>query len=85
MTDNLRDLFPEDISDETAYHLGNFLHELAQAFESIHLEQIRRYNKARIDFSNELMKQNSDQSMNAEKELRRPFILNLSFRTKRAF
>jgi len=72
MSDSLRDLFPEDISDETAYHLGNFLYELAQAFESIHLGQIRRYKKARIDFSNELMKQNSDQSMNAEKELQDP-------------
>lgn len=69
MIDNLRDLFPEGISDETAYHLGNFLYELAQAFESIHLGQIKRYNKSRIDVSSELMKQNSDQSMNAEKEL----------------
>lgn len=72
MTDNLHDLFPEDISDETAYHLGNFLYELAQAFESVHLGQIRRYNKARIELNNELIKQNSDQSMDAEaeKELR---------------
>jgi hypothetical protein len=69
MTDNLRDLFPEDISDEAVYHLGNFLYELAQTFESIHLGQIMRYSKSRIELSNELMKQNSDESMNAEKEL----------------
>jgi len=64
---NIRDLFPEDISDETAYHLGNFLYELALAFEAIHLGQIMRYNKSRADVSNE-MKQDSDQGMNAEKK-----------------
>ena len=64
---NLRDLFPEDISDETAYHLGNFLYELALAFEAIHLGQIIRYNKSRAYVINE-MKQDSDQGMNAEKK-----------------
>lgn len=64
---NLRDLFPEDISDETAYHLGNFLYELALAFEAIHLGQIMRYNKSRTDVSNK-MKQDRDQDAEAEKE-----------------
>ena len=67
MTDNLRDLFPEDLSDEAAYHIGNFLYELAQVFESIHLGQIRRYSKSIADFHNEMMEQN-DQGMNAEKD-----------------
>jgi hypothetical protein len=69
MNDNLRDLFAEEISDETAYHLGNFLYELALAFESAHLGQIKRYNKSRIELYNELITQNSNQSVNGEKEL----------------
>jgi len=69
MRNNLRDHFPEDISDETAYHLGNFLYELALAFEAIHLGQIMRYNKSRADDVSNKMKQDSYQGMNAEKEL----------------
>ena len=72
MTDNLRDLLPEDLSDETAYHFGNFLYELALAFESIYLGRIIRYNKSRTDFKNELMQQNNAQSINAEKHLLDP-------------
>jgi hypothetical protein len=69
MTNNLRDLFAEDISDEAAYYLGNFLYELALAFESAHLGQIKRYNKSRIELYKELMNQNRAQSVNGEKEL----------------
>lgn len=79
MTNNLRDLFAEDMSDETAHHIWHFLSELVLAFEAIHYGQIRRYNKSRTELYNELrnqneelVKQNSDQSINAEKELQDP-------------
>jgi len=67
MSNNLRDLFPEGISDETAYHIGNFLYELAQAFESAHFGQIRRYTKSMTDMGHKMMDQNIDQGMNAKK------------------
>lgn len=69
MKDTLRDLFPEDISDETAYHIGNFLYELAFAFEGIYGENIRRYHQSEIDFANE-MRRESDQSLNGEEDLK---------------
>lgn len=69
MNDNLRDLLEEEISDETAYHLGNFLYELALAFESIYLGQIRRYNQSRIKLNNELVTQNSNQGVDEEEGL----------------
>jgi hypothetical protein len=72
MTCDLRDLFEEDISDETAYHLGNFLYALASTFESTYHGQIRRYNQSQTELYNELRSQNSDQSTNAEKDLQEP-------------
>jgi hypothetical protein len=72
MNDTLRALFPEPISDETAYHLVNFFYELALAFESIHLGKIMRYEKSRIEFNNQLMSQQSTQVSNAEIELQDP-------------
>ena len=70
MIDNLRALFPEDISDETAYHCSNFLYELALAFESSYFAQIREYHKSNEDFRNEMIEQNSAQSsMNEEQDL----------------
>lgn len=71
MRKTLRDLFPEDISDETASHLGNFLFELASAFETAYFGQIRRYNKSRTNLAKE-MRFESDQGLNVEKE-REPF------------
>ena len=68
MTDNLRELFPEELSDETAYHLSTFLYELALAFESIYLGQIMRYHKSRTDFRHEMVQQNKAQDINAEKD-----------------
>lgn len=71
MIDNLHDLFAEDISDETAYHIGNFLHKLAMAFESCYLGQIRRYHQSQINLSNELrelMHQNSEQIIDIAEE-----------------
>jgi hypothetical protein len=72
MRNTLRDLFPEDISDETAYHLGNFLYELALAFETAYFGQIRRYNKSRANLAKEMRFESSDQGLNVEKE-REPF------------
>ena len=43
MITNLHDLFPEGISDETAYHLVNFTMDLALALESHYFGQIRRF------------------------------------------
>lgn len=75
MTYDLRDLFEEGIPDETAYHLGNLLYALASAFESAYHEQIRRYNQSQSELYNDLRKQseelgrqNSDQSMDAQED-----------------
>ncbi len=42
---NQLDLFPvlPELSDEAAYNLSEFLHELALTFESHYAAQIRRY------------------------------------------
>lgn len=68
MKDTLRDLFPEEISDETAYHIGNFLHELAFAFEGIYYGNIRRYHQSEIDFTNEMRRES--QRLNGEEDLK---------------
>jgi len=52
MNDTLRNLLPENLSDETAYHLVDFFYELAIRFESIYLGQIMRYEKTIIEASN---------------------------------
>lgn len=51
MNDNLRNLLPENLSDETAYHLVDFFYELAIRYESIYLDKIMRYEKAIIEKS----------------------------------
>jgi hypothetical protein len=40
---NIDELLPEKISDEAAYHLVNFLMNLALECESHYFTQIRRY------------------------------------------
>lgn len=40
---NIYELLPEKISDEGAYHLVNFLMNLALALESHYFTQTRRY------------------------------------------
>ena len=40
----LLSIFPEKITDETAFALCNFFHELALACESHYYTQLRRYN-----------------------------------------
>jgi hypothetical protein len=76
MTYDLRDLFEEDIPDETAYHLGNFLYALASAFESVYYGKISRYNQSQTELYNDLRKQseelgsqNSDQRTDTKEDL----------------
>ena len=40
---NLRALLPEEISDESAYHLVNFFIDLTAELESCYFAQMRRY------------------------------------------
>jgi hypothetical protein len=48
MTDTkLRDILPDEMSDETAHHLVNFMIELSLALESRYLAQLRRYDRDR--------------------------------------
>jgi hypothetical protein len=41
--DNLRALLPEEISDESAYHLVNFFINLTVELESYYFAQMRRH------------------------------------------
>jgi hypothetical protein len=68
MHDNIQSLLPDNLSDEAAYHLGNFFYELALAFESIHLVQLRRYEKLQVDLKHDLTSQESCQNIEPEKE-----------------
>jgi hypothetical protein len=43
MIDNLRALLPEEISDESAYHLVNFFINLTAELESCYFAQMRRH------------------------------------------
>jgi hypothetical protein len=43
MKTTIRDLLPEELSDEGAYHLINFFMNLALELESYYFAQIRRY------------------------------------------
>ena len=42
---NLADLLPDDVSDEVAYHMANFMMELSLAVETRYYEQMKRYAK----------------------------------------
>ena len=46
----LIDILPDELSDETAYHLVNFMMELALRLESIYFSKLRRYDR---DLENE--------------------------------
>ncbi len=72
MYDNLRDLLPDDFSDETAHHLVNFFYELALAFESIHLGKIMRYQKSLIELRDDLVGQECTQEQRKVEELQDP-------------
>lgn len=43
MNNDLYDLFPEEISDETAFHLVTFFVNLASRLDSHYFPQTRRY------------------------------------------
>ena len=45
MSINLEELLPEDVSDETAFHLANFMMDLALAVDSHYFAQVRRHCK----------------------------------------
>jgi hypothetical protein len=40
---NLYDLFPEEVSDETAFHIVNIFMDITSALESRYFAQVRRY------------------------------------------
>jgi hypothetical protein len=72
MHDNLRELFPDNFSDETAHQLVNFFYELALAFESIHLGKVMRYQKSLIQSKDDLVNQIGSQRAQKEEELQEP-------------
>jgi hypothetical protein len=41
----LIDILPDEMSDETAHHLVNFMIELSLALESRYLAQLKRYDR----------------------------------------
>jgi hypothetical protein len=51
MNIDYRTLFPDEISDEAAYHLIDFFYNLALLFEGIHLGKAMRYEKSIIKAS----------------------------------
>lgn len=51
MNIDYRELFPDDLSDEAAFHLINFFYNLALLFEGMHLGKAMRYQKSIIENS----------------------------------
>lgn len=49
----LIDLLPDELPDEAAYHLVNFMVELSLRLESIYFSQLRRYDQDREDEYNQ--------------------------------
>ncbi len=49
----LIDILPDELSDEAAYHLVNFMVELSLTLESRYFDQLRRYDRAREDERNQ--------------------------------
>ena len=47
----LIDILPEKISDEVAYHLVNFISELAITLENHYFTQLRRYHHDHTDYA----------------------------------
>ena len=45
----LEPVFPDDLSDETASVLSEFLHQLAAACESRYFVQLRRYHRRQMN------------------------------------
>ena len=49
MNIDMRELVPDDVSDEAAYQLINFFYDFARAFEAIYLGKALRHEKAIIN------------------------------------
>ena len=49
----LIDILPDELPDEAAYHLVNFMMELALRLESIYFSQLRRYDRDLEDERNQ--------------------------------
>jgi len=49
----LIEILPDELPDETAYHLVNFMMELAIRLESIYFSQLRRYDRDLEDERNQ--------------------------------
>ncbi len=47
----LIDILPEEISDEAAYHLVNFISNLAVEIENHYFVQLRRYSKNNLEWT----------------------------------
>lgn len=45
MNNNLESILPIDISDESAYHLANFVSELSIMLDSLYLTKMRNYTR----------------------------------------
>jgi hypothetical protein len=59
---NIYELLPEKISDESAYHLVNFIMNLALELESRYFTQIRRYdNNDILDYPKYLQNKSDDE------------------------
>ncbi len=59
---NIYDLLPEKISDEGAYHLVNFLMNLALELESRYFDQMRRYDSDNtLDYQDYLQNEIDDE------------------------
>jgi hypothetical protein len=59
---NIYELLPEKISDEGAYHLVNFIMNLALELESHYFTQIRRYDKNdTLDYQEYLQNKSDDE------------------------
>ena len=50
---HVKDWFPDDLSDETAYALHGFLEQFTYRFEQAYYAQIRRYNQMEISHTGE--------------------------------
>jgi len=72
MCDNLRELLPNNLSDEAASQLVDFFYELALAFESIHLGKIMRYQKSQMELRDELSSQPCSKEKDTKEMLEDP-------------
>lgn len=49
MSTDVDDLFPDELSDEAASALADFLHRLAAACDTRYFAQLRRHNRRQIN------------------------------------